>query len=298
MDPFPIVDAHHHIWDTQRNYHPWLRDEPPIPFRYGDYRAIRGNYMPADYRRDTRHFTIVKSVYVEAEWDHHDPIGETRWVHEVADAQGLPTAIVAQAWLDCADVSEVLSKQAAFPRVRSVRHKPKSLPRADAKRGQPGSMDCPLWRAGYALLGRHGVHFDLQTNWWHFNAAAELARDFPNTTIIVNHTGLPSDRSLDGLAGWRAAMAHLARETNVMLKISGIGVPGQPWTPALNGGIVSDAIGMFGADRCMFASNFPVDNLVATFDQIFGGFMEITAAMPALDRRKLFHDNAVRIYRL
>ena len=203
----PIVDAHHHFWDLALRAHPWLVDEPMIPFRYGDYAAIRRTYLPDDYRRDARALNVVKTVYVEAEWDPGDPIGETRWVHETAARHGLPSAMVAQAWLDRADVSEVLARQAAFPLVRSVRHKPKAeARRTDAKRGAPGSMDCRCWRRGFALLERHKLHFDLQTPWWHFDAAAELARDFPATTIIVNHTGLPADRSVEGLAGWRRAM--------------------------------------------------------------------------------------------
>jgi predicted TIM-barrel fold metal-dependent hydrolase len=82
------------------------------------------------------------------------------------------------------------------------------------------------------------------------------------------------------------------------LKISGLGVPGRRWTPELQGPVVRDAIRIFGAERAMFASNFPVDSLVATFDEIFGGFFEITRNLPNDARRKLFHDNAARIYRL
>lgn len=295
----PIVDAHHHIWDLALNAHPWLVAEPMLPFRYGDYSAIRRSYLPADYRRDIRRFNVVKTVYVEAEWESADPIGETRWVHEMAARHGLPNAMVAQAGLDRADAAEVLAKQAAFPLVRSVRHKPKSAARRqDARRGEPGSMDCPRWREGYTLLARHKLHFDLQTPWWHFAAAAELARDFPATTIIVNHTGLPSDRSPEGLAGWRGTCELLAREPNVMLKISGLGVPGRRWTPELQGPVVRDAIAIFGAERAMFASNFPVDSLVATFDEIYGSFLAITQELTPQLRRQLFHDNAARVYRL
>lgn len=295
----PIVDAHHHIWDLALRAHPWLVDEPMIPFRYGDYSAIRRTYLPDDYRRDTRAFNVVKTVYVEAEWRPSDPIGETRWVHETAARHGLPNAMVAQAWLDRDDVAGVLAKQAAFPLVRSVRHKPKAAARRqDAGRGAPGSMDCPRWRQGFALLEKHRLHFDLQTPWWHFDAAAELARDFPATTIIVNHTGLPADRSPEGLSGWRSAMERLAGAPNVALKISGLGVPGQRWTPQLQGPVVRDAIRIFGVERCMFASNFPVDSLIATFDEIYGGFLAITLDMVEGARRKLFHDNAARIYRL
>jgi predicted TIM-barrel fold metal-dependent hydrolase len=297
-ETFPIIDAHHHIWDLERNRHPWLQDEPMIPFRYGDYSAIRRSYMPADYRRDSARQNVVASVYVEAEWNPADPLGETRFVHEIAARDGLPNAIVAQAWLDREDVADVIAGQAAFPLVRSIRHKPKSAARSEeTTRGASGSMDDPRWRAGFALLARHRLHFDLQTPWWHFDAAADLARDFGATTIIINHTGLPSDRSPEALAAWRSALAHVAEQPNVHLKISGIGLRGVPWTVANNGAIVRDAIRIFGADRCVFASNFPVDSLTGSFDDIFDGFKTITADMSASDRRALFHDNAARIYR-
>lgn len=297
--PIEIIDAHHHIWDVKRNYHPWLCDEPMIAFRYGDYSAIRRSYLPADYRCDARNFNLVGSVYVEAEWDHRDPVGETRWVHGIAASEGLPSAVVAQAWLDRADVADVLAQQASFPLVRSVRHKPKaSSTRGEARRGEPGSMDCPKWRDGFALLERHGLHFDLQTPWWHFDAAVDLSRDFPVTTIVVNHAGLPTERSADGLAGWRAALARLAEQPNVRLKISGLGVPGQRWTVGLNGGVIGDAIRIFGAERCMFASNFPVDSLVATFDGIYTGFLELTADLASADRHRLFAGTAREVYRI
>ena len=76
-----------------------------------------------------------------------------------------------------------------------IRYKPAAAARAqEAIRGAAGSMDDPAFRAGYARLAAHGLSFDLQTPWWHLDAAAELARDFPDTTIILNHTGLPADR--------------------------------------------------------------------------------------------------------
>ena len=295
----PIADAHHHIWDLALKAHPWLSDESKLPFRYGDISAIRKTYLPADYRRDSRRFNVVKTVYVEAEWDSSDPIGESRWVHAMAARHGLPNAMVAQARLDRDDAAEVLEQQAAFPLIKSVRHKPKSATRrSDARRGDSGSMDCPQWRKGFALLANHGLHFDLQTPWWHFDAASELARDFPGTTIIVNHTGLPADRSPEGVAGWRSAMELLAAQANVMLKISGLGVPGCRWTKELQGPVVGDAIRIFGVERAMFASNFPVDSLVATFDEIYESFLAITRDIPDAVRGKLFHDNAARIYGL
>jgi predicted TIM-barrel fold metal-dependent hydrolase len=299
MSDLPIVDAHQHFWDLERNYLPWLCDEKAIPFRYGDYRALRRNYLPSDYLRDAAGHRVVRTVYVETEWDPRDFVGETRWLQEIIAASGFPHAIVAGARLDNPDVEAVLAGHAAFPEVRGIRHKPQAAPSpADVRPGAPGSMGDPAWRRGYALLEKYRLSFDLQTPWWHLAEAAALARDFPNTQIILNHTGLPADRSAEGLAGWRRALETLAAEPNVAVKISGLGQPGQPWTVAANGPIVRDAIAIFGIDRCMFASNFPVDGLCADFDTIFSGFKAIVAGRSHAEQLKLFHDNAVRIYRL
>ena len=296
---FEIVDPHQHFWEISRNYYPWLCDPDLIPFRYGDYTAIRRNYLPPDYRADAAPIKVVKTVHVEAEWDRQKPVEETLWLEKLAQSHGLPSACVAYAALDAEDVHETLARQAAVSLTRGIRHKPAAAAApGEARRGAPGSMDDPAWRRGYALLERHGLSFDLQTPWWHMDAAAELAGDFPGTQIIINHTGLPSDRSDEGLHGWRMAMERVARQPNVALKISGIGRAGLPWTVEANGPIVRDAISIFGVDRCMFASNFPVDSLVGSFTDIMNGFREAVAERPDADLDKLFKKNAERIYRL
>jgi predicted TIM-barrel fold metal-dependent hydrolase len=295
----PIVDAHQHFWDLERNYLPWLCDQPPIPFRYGDYRALRRSYLPADYLRDAAGHEVVGTVHVEAEWDPNDPVGETRWLQEIIAESGFPSAIVAQARLDRPDVEAVLEAHGRYPRVRGIRHKPTAAASpAGVLEGVPGSMGDPGWRRGYARLEDHRLSFDLQAPWWHLGEAAALARDFPRTQIVLNHAGLPADRSPEGIAGWREAMRTLAGEPNVAVKISGLGRPGRPWTVASNGPIVRETIEIFGVDRCMFASNFPVDGLCAGLDIILSGFKEIVRDLDRADRRKLFCDNARRIYRI
>lgn len=291
----PIVDAHQHFWEPDINPHPWLRPGVRIPFRYGNYDAIKRRYLPDEYRRDSGPHEIVQSVYIETEWDEHDPIGETRYASGIAERFGLPNAIVAQAWLDRADVAEVLAGQAAFPLVRSVRHKPGG----PARRGEAGRtlMSDETWRAGYALLAGHGLHFDLQTPWWNLDEAAELARDVPDTTIVLNHTGLPAERDEASLAGWRDAMARCASRPNVCVKVSGIGVPGEAWTAAANGWIVRTTIELFGADRAMFGSNFPVDGLCATLPEIIGGMKDIVAPLPSGEQEAFFAGTARRVYR-
>lgn len=294
-----IVDAHQHFWDLDHNHHPWLQESPPRSFRYGDTTALRRNYLPADYRRDAADLEVVATVYVEAEWSADDPVGEQTWLARLKTKERLPTVSVAQAWLARPDVAETLAAEAAFPFVRGVRQKPRAALRAeDARRGATGSMDDPHWRAGFALLEQYGFSFDLQAPFWHADAAAALARDFPRTPIIINHTFLPSDRSEEGLAAWRRALSQVAAAPNVMLKISGLGLPGRPWDAQANRPVIRDAIAAFGTERTMFASNYPVDRLVGPFSQIFAGFMAAVAGMPAAIQDALFEGNARRIYRI
>jgi predicted TIM-barrel fold metal-dependent hydrolase len=295
---FPIADPHQHFWDLDRNYHPWLCDPVPIAFRYGDYSAIRRNYLPGDYRRDTARYRIVKTVHIEAEWDRADPVGETRWIEKIHQEFGLPSACIGHAQPDRPDVAEVLAAHARSLLVRGIRHKPAASHPREAGRGEPGSMDDPRWRAGFSLLERFGFSYDLQTPWWHLDAAAELAADFPGTQIIINHTGLPADRSPEALDAWRRALETVAAKPNVAIKISGLGRAGLPWTVEANGPIIRDAISIFGVERCMFASNYPVDRLASSFETIYAGFFAAVADRAPEEQRKLFHDNAVRIYRL
>ncbi|HWU53940.1 MAG TPA: amidohydrolase family protein [Rhizomicrobium sp.] len=299
LPDLPIIDAHQHFWDLDANYLPWLRDEPPIPFRYGDYSALKRNYLPADYRHDTQGLNLIGSVFVETEWDRRDPVGETRWVEKIARQSGLPSVMVCHAALHHDDVAGILEKQASFAFVRGIRHKPAAAPSpAQMEKGVSGSMTDPLWRRGYGLLARHGLSFDLQTPWWHLPEAAALNAEFPQIPIILNHTGLPRDRSAEELAGWRKTMKEFATAPNVAVKISGLGEMGQPWTLERNRQVILDTIDIFGEDRCMFASNFPVDSLAGSLATIYSGFAQATEKLGRDAQSKLFAENARRIYRL
>lgn len=293
-----IIDAHQHFWDLEANYLPWLRDKP-VAFRYGDYDALKRNYLPKAYRADAAGFEIAGTVFVETEWDPADPLGEVAWVGKLREREGLPSVMVAQAWLDRDDAEAVLDAHGKTAFVRGIRHKPRAARSPDAvEPGASGSMGDPKWRAGYALLAGNGLSFDLQTPWWHLREAADLAQRYPETQIILNHTGLPADRSVEGLAAWRDAMRLLAVNSNAAVKISGLGIAGRSWTVEDNKPVVRDTIDIFGVDRCMFASNFPVDSLVADFRTIFDGFQTIVSDLRQEEQEKLFLSNAARLYRI
>ncbi|MET4638897.1 amidohydrolase family protein [Mycetocola sp. 2940] len=292
----PVIDAHHHVWDLQRNLYPWLTPEEMVPHRYGDYGSIKRDYLPADYLADVDDTSVVASVYMEAEWDPTDPIGETRYVNDLSAATGVPGAMAAQAWLDAPDVAHVLEQQASFGIVRSVRHKPGGPSNLATVGVDRTLMSNELWRAGYALLSDHGLHFELQTPWWNLREAVELARDFPETTLIVNHSGVLLDREPSTIAGWLPALETVAALPNVVIKASGLCVAGQPWTVDLNRDVVLAMVDIFGADRVMFGSNFPVDGMFTSYGDMLDGYLEITSSLPDEQQKAFFHDTAERIY--
>ncbi len=290
----PIVDAHHHLWDLSMMKHPWLCKKPLIDFRYGDYSKICKNFLVKDYKNLTKNHRIVKTVHMEAEWVKSNPIEETIWLHKIFDKHSMPNAIVAQAWLNESDIENILKKQTEYPLVRSIRQKPNY----HDKTKNLVKLDDRDFRKGYKLLSKYNLHYDLQIPWKYLPQATKLAKDFPDTIIILNHTGLPYDRSSEGILKWKENLLEFSLQQNTALKISGIGLKNQKWSIKNNIEIIKSAIKIFGVNRSMFASNLPVDIICATFDDIIYTFKKAIEKYDHNDRKKLLHDNAINYYRL
>ncbi|MFM9940348.1 MAG: amidohydrolase family protein [Hyphomicrobiaceae bacterium] len=299
-DDIPIIDAHHHFWDLSLGAQEWLCRPPWIAFRYGDYEAIRRNFLPTHYKRVSAEHNVVATVTMEAEWDEALLLEETRWtesLHEIAPR--FPVAHVARTFLHRPDAPEQIAAHAAFPFVRGLRHKPTvAASREHIETGALGGMTCPKWRRGYAALAPNKLHFELQAPWWHVDELLDLVSAYPDTPVVIVHCFMPADRSAEALAGWRTALRRAASAPQISMKISGFGIKGVGWPFEQQRPIVRDVIEAFGVDRCLFASNFPVDGLTGSFDTLYSGFKAATADLPMADRLKLFHDNAVRTYRL
>ena len=294
-----LIDAHHHFWDLDRNHYPWLADHPEPHFFLGNYDAIKRNYLPDDYRRDATRHNVLATVHCEAEWDRNDQVGETEWLTRLHEAHDMPAAIVAHAWFHTANSAEVLARQAAFPLVRGIRSKPVTALAPEAMTpGAPGTMQDPRWLEGFSRLEQHGLSWDLRVPYWHLHEAAEVAAAFPRTAIVLNHTGFPWDRSEPGLAAWHRAMEAIAAQPNVHLKVSEFGLKDQPWDYESNHRIVRTAIGIFGIERCMFASNFPVAGLRVDFDTLVCAVSRMIDDFSDGDRQRFFVDNAAAFYRM
>lgn len=295
----PIIDVHHHYWDLSYKAHPWLVDEPMIPFRYGDYSAIRRDFLPEDYVRVSAGHRVIGTITIEAEWREDDLFAEKNFIFRLEPVRPWHLGHVGRVILHRDDAPELMQRHGTSDIVRGIRHKPAviAVP-GPLPWGAAGSMSDPAWRRGYGLLEKYALHFELQAPWWHIDELIDLVSAFPKIPVVINHAFLPADRSPEGLAGWRAALRRAASAPQVSIKISGLGIRGRPWSLDDNRGVIRDVIEIFGVDRCMFASNFPVDGLVGTFDTIYSGFKAATDDMATDDRAKLFAGNASRIYRV
>ena len=216
-------------------------------------------------------------------------VAETRWLTEINARYGFPGAIVAHAWFHTENAEEILAAQSQFPLVRGIRSKPvTSLSPGTATPGAPGTMPGREMAARLLHLEKYGLSWDLRVPYWHLAEAAEVARQFPRTQIILNHTGFPWDRSDEGLAAWRRGMEAVAREPNVHVKVSEFGLKDSVWSYGSNRRVVLDAIAIFGIGRCVFASNFPVAGLRIDYDTLVRSLSRMLAGYSGSRSRRLF----------
>ena len=296
--PEPIIDAHHHIW--RQSDLAWLQGEMQ-PRIFGPYRPIMRDYPLTEYLEDVRPHGIVGSVYVQANWPVGREVDEALWVQGVAASElsGFPQGIVAFADLASPDIGLILDALAAIPNVRGIRQQLhwhetplyRFAPRPDVM------LDAD-WRRGFALLeGRHFL-FELQVFASQMADGAALARAFPGTAIVLEHAGMLEDRSPEGWAAWRTGMRDLASCPNVSTKLSGLGTFVHSASAELMAPVVRETIDIFGPDRCLFGSNFPIEKLWTSYGALVDAFRSAVADLSPTERAAILHDNARRAYRL
>jgi predicted TIM-barrel fold metal-dependent hydrolase len=290
-----IVDSHHHLADLARSY-PWLERTGPFPY-HGDDTPIRRTYLLDNYLADIGALDLVASVHVEN--GAADTRAETEWIDRVVAEHGLPTVQVAKVDLLSADAAAELDFQAGFASVRGIRDILNWHPDPRyTHRASPAVMSDPLWRTNFALLAPLGLSFDLQVFPAQLPEAAELAREFADTRIILDHAGMPIGRDPESVAQWRAGMRAMAGCPNVVVKVSALGVNDHRWTVDSIRPFVLDTLDIFGSDRCMWGSNFPVDSLYSTYTRLIEAYHLITSQLTPSERTAFFELTAATAYRL
>jgi predicted TIM-barrel fold metal-dependent hydrolase len=292
----PIIDAHHHIWRV--NEVPWLAG-PLLPRIFGDYSALRHDYLAGQFIEDISPHGVVKSVYIQINVAPGREVDEAQWVQSVADAHGFPHGIVGFADLAAPDVAATLERMMACANLRGIRQQlhwhENPLYRFAAR---PDLMNDPAWRAGLGEMEKRGLVFELQVFASQMADAAKLAKAFAGVTFVLLHAGMLEDRSNEGWALWRDGMRRLASCPNVCVKLSGLGTFEHACSVALWRPVVTATLDLFGAGRCLYGSNYPIEKIWTTYDRIFSVMQECTSHLSAADRRAVYHDNAQRIYRL
>jgi predicted TIM-barrel fold metal-dependent hydrolase len=293
-----VVDPHIHLWDTQLVRLPWL-DNPAVAYS-GDNRLLPRRHGVAEFLGNAGEIEVQMSVDVEA--NPADPLAEACWLQSQADDpanHGHPHGIVASADLSRADAAILLERLSAIRNVRGIRQilNVHSDPRFDYV-GRHFMRDVQ-WRANLQRLVRYGWSFDLQIYPSQAPLAVEVIRENPGITFIVNHAGMFVDRHhVAGWRAWRDGIRALAACENTALKLSGFTMFDHRWTLESVRPYVLEAIDAFGTARCMFASNFPIDGLHATYTALWSAYAEVVSGASTTEREQLFTNNARRYYHL
>ena len=291
-----IVDAHHHIWRLADL--PWLHG-PTLPRIFGPYEAIRRDYTIDEFRAEATAAGVQRSVYVQCNWPNDRAVDEVAWVSSQATRTGWPHAIVG--FVDLLDdgAPAVIGALGKFPLMRGVRQQlhwhANELYRFAPR---PDLAEDPKFRRNLALVAERGWLFELQVFASQMECGAKLARDMPGVTFVLEHAGMLEDTSDAGRRLWRDGMQRLAAEPNVHVKLSGLGTFLRRNDPAHVADIVSQTVEIFGPERCVWGSNFPVEKLWTDYASIVAALRAAITPLEPAAQRQILSQTATRLYRL
>ena len=290
MDKLEFVDPHVHYYDMQHPelvYEHWQPGVPHPALGWQNQKLAERNYLAEDYIAETRNANVTKAVHVQAAIGSPDPVTETEWLQEAAERTGFPHAIVAHADLRDPGVEAVLERHCQSPNMRGIR---------DFSYGD--FLVAPDFQRGFALMEKYNLVSSIAVTWREMEKLRDLANAFPNVMIVVDHTGLPEERTDEYFASWKGGMEIAATCDNVRWKISGLCMSDQNWTVDSIRRWVLASIETFGVGRCIFGTNWPVDWLWSDYDRLIDAYTAIIAGFSRDEREALFSKNAEELYRI
>ncbi len=284
--PARIVDAHVHLWDPARtDWYPYLSHPPQGGG--GDPLRMHRRFDVDLYRSEAAGWNVEKFINVAAATGRHS-VDETIALDRDAVAAGGPDAIIGglPPTDSVAESLQLIDHQMTAARFRGVR--------------PMGRLDQPLPAAEVLQgLADRSLVFELMTHPDQLASSAAGLAGFDDLTVVVEHAGWPRSDAPEEYDLWKSGIDALAAAgPRVVCKLSGLAMPFGSMQAAALRPWIDHAIGTFGVDRCFFASNFPVDAVYGTFDELYTTFSDLTADLDEVSRTKLFAENAERIYRL
>jgi predicted TIM-barrel fold metal-dependent hydrolase len=238
-------------------------------------------------------------VYVQTNWAKENFADEAAWVQRTHDETGWPHAVVAYADFSVGDVRAQLDRLARFSLVHGVRmqvHWHENPMYRFATR--PDLCEDATIQRNVARLADYGWSFDLQVFAAQMKGAAGLAQACPDVTFVLQHAGMLEELTTQGRAQWREGMAALAAEPNIVSKLSGLGTFIHRNDPAHIAEVVRETVRLFGADRCLFGSNFPIEKLWTRYGDLVGAYRAAVSTLRPDDQQAVLAGTAKRVYRL
>jgi predicted TIM-barrel fold metal-dependent hydrolase len=283
-DPLPIVDTHQHLWDLRRFRLPWIKQGDPLD----------RSYLMSDYLEATAGLNVVKTVYMEVDVDPAQQEAEAEYVIGLCARADNPMV--------AAVISGRPASDSFAPYIRRFRDSAYVKGVRQVLHGEgtpPGYCLREKFVQGIRLLGELGMSFDLCLRPAELADGAKLVGACPDTRFILDHCGNGDVQARDR-SQWRRDLVALARRPNVVCKVSGIVASAKPgeWTADDLAPLVNHTLEAFGPERVMFGGDWPVCTKAATYRQWVEALRAIVRSRPEEERRKLFHDNAVRVYGL
>jgi L-fuconolactonase len=285
-ETIPIIDTHQHLWDLKKFTLPWHAAE--------DVPSLRHSFVMSDYLEATKGLNVVKTVYMEVDVAPEQQVAEVDYVTDLCERGDNPMKAAVVSGRPGTPGFEAYARKLAQNKyikgIRQVLHGP-STP--------AGFCLQPKFVESIQLLGELGLSFDLCLRSGEVIDAVKLVDQCPKTRFIIDHCGNMSVTSTDGdaRAKWLDGMKQMAARKNTVCKISGIIVTAnKDWKPMDLAANINDTMATFGEDRIMFAGDWPVCTLKATFAQWVGALKQIVKDRPVAFQKKLFHDNAAKFY--
>ncbi len=292
-----VVDAHHHLICLEALEYPWVSQRrPELVALLENYYEIAHSYDVATYLSDATDGPLSGSV--ACEFGAADGVAEAEWVQRCAERRGFPDRFVAAVDLSLPSAAGVLARYRELSVVRAVRQ-PLYWARDPLRRlgARSDFLSDREWWRGFECVAEHGFVWDLLVYDEQLPDALRLISSFPETKFVLEAAGWPLDQSAEGFKRWEQHLEAVSAFPNVTLKLQGLALLFGPSAEAI-GPWVRGATRIFGPGRCMFASHFPVDRLLWSFDELIEAMEEVLGDLALEERDAVFRGCATGVYGL
>lgn len=284
----PLIDTHVHFWDHQIDGLRWPWLEPDFTHRKvtGTHVLDAPRYTSEEFRNESNGADVSGMIHIQAVDGVADLARETEWLQSLAEATGLPDAIVGSCVVTAPDATKLLERHALYARFVGVR---------DITAARHLDAD----EAAPALDWLSANHCSLEARRHHeqFEVLDEIASRWPDVTLVLSHACLPLERTAKERLAWKASLKQLAQRPNVVCKISAVAGASDPhWTVDSIRPWILGCVETFGPERCMLGTNWPIDRLHARYVALVEAYREVLDVLEVHERNEVLSRTAQRVY--